>query len=69
MTNLDRAWWAWRALSRTEKAQFLTLFREAYARDRAAVRRKNGHAVHGARVESLTDLTVTATELGLERRW
>ena len=69
MTNLDRAWWAWRALSRTEKAQFLAMFREQYARERAALVRKNGHAAHGARVERLTDLTVTATDLDLEPRW
>jgi hypothetical protein len=63
MTKLDRAWWAWRALSRTEKARFLTLFREQYARERAVAVRKNGHAAHGVRVSSLADLTLTEEDL------
>lgn len=62
MTKLDQAWWAWQALSRTEKARFLVLFREHYARQRAAVR-KNGHVAQGARVSSLTDLTLTEADL------
>src|SRR5437879_958115 len=47
MTKLDRAWWAWRAPSKTERAQFLVLLREAYGRERAAAVRKRGNAAHG----------------------
>ncbi|MGL3107995.1 hypothetical protein [Bradyrhizobium sp. BR 1432] len=46
---MELTWRAWKALSRTEKAQFLGLFREQNARDRqrAAMARKNGHAARG----------------------
>ena len=69
MTNLEYAWRAWRRLSRTDRAKFLALLKAAYAEERMARLRKNGHAAHGARVESLMDLTVSAANLGLEDRW
>jgi hypothetical protein len=66
MTKLEQAWWAWRALSRTEKARFLTLFREHYARQRGMTMRKNGYAAHDVRLSNLMDLTLT--EADLQRR-
>jgi hypothetical protein len=36
MTKLDRAWWGWRALSKADRARFLTSLREAYSREREA---------------------------------
>jgi hypothetical protein len=36
MTKLDRAWWAWRELSKADRARFLTFLREAYSREREA---------------------------------
>jgi hypothetical protein len=64
MTNLDRAWWAWRALSKREKEQFLARLREQYSRERAAAVRKNGRATHSAAVASLSDLTLTEFDVG-----
>lgn len=62
MSKLEFAWREWRALSRTEKAQFLTLVREEYARQRAVAVRKNGDAAHGVRVSSVADLTLTKAD-------
>jgi hypothetical protein len=63
MTKLDRAWWAWRALSKTERTQFLVLLREAYGRQRAAAVRKRGNAAHGREVLGLLELTLTEEDL------
>jgi hypothetical protein len=63
MTQLDRAWWAWRALSKNERARFLTMLREQYGRERTAAVRKHGNAAHGARVSSLAELTLTEEDL------
>jgi hypothetical protein len=63
MSGLEQVWQGWRALSRTEKAQFLALFREQYARERAVVRRRNGGGAHGERVSSLSDLTLVEADL------
>ncbi|MGY4285803.1 hypothetical protein ACVWXO_005023 [Bradyrhizobium sp. LM2.7] len=64
-SRLETAWRAWQSLSRIEKAQFLGLFREQYARERqrATMARKNGHAGHGARISSLTDLRLSEADL------
>lgn len=63
MTKLEQTWREWRALSGTEKARFLTLFREHYARQRAVAVRRNSDAVHGVRVSNLADLTLTKADL------
>ncbi|TAI62686.1 hypothetical protein CWO89_28380 [Bradyrhizobium sp. Leo170] len=63
MTNLDRAWWAWRALSKTERAQFLVLLREAYGRERAAAIQKRGSVAHGRELSGLPELTLTEDDL------
>ncbi len=63
MTNLDRAWWAWRALSKAERARFLVLFREAYLRERAAAVRKRGNAANGREPLGLPELTLTEADL------
>jgi hypothetical protein len=62
MNRLEVAWSAWRALPRTERAQFLHLLRGAYAAERKAARRANGHGAHGARVETLRELTLTEAD-------
>ncbi|MGL3108902.1 hypothetical protein [Bradyrhizobium sp. BR 1432] len=67
--TLDEVWMAWQRLSRPDRSKFLARLRGVYAEERAAVLRKNERAAHGARVESLMDLTVTPADLGLERRW
>ncbi|MDA9503475.1 hypothetical protein XI09_01190 [Bradyrhizobium sp. CCBAU 11386] len=63
MTNLDQVWQAWRALSRADRARFLTLLREAHGRERKAVMRENGGGEHGLRVSRLADLTLTEADL------
>ncbi|MGY4287745.1 hypothetical protein ACVWXO_006965 [Bradyrhizobium sp. LM2.7] len=63
MTKLDQAWWAWRALSKAERAQFLVLLREAYGRERAAAVRKRGNAAHGRKVFCLAELTLADEDL------
>jgi hypothetical protein len=63
MNRLELAWSAWRALPRTERAQFLVLLREQYAREREAVVRENGGGADGARVSSLGELTLTEADL------
>jgi hypothetical protein len=63
MNRLELAWSAWRALPRTERAQFLVLLREAYCREREAVVRENGGSAHGVRVSRLTDLTLREDDL------
>lgn len=63
MTKLEQTWREWRALSGTEKARFLTLFREHYARQRGVAVRRNSDAVHGVRVSNLADLTLTKADL------
>jgi hypothetical protein len=63
VTKLDRAWWAWRALSKTERAQFLVLLRETYARERAVAIRKRGNAAHDKDVLGLSELTLTEEDL------
>lgn len=62
MTELEQTWRAWRLLSAPDQRQFLTLLREAYARQRETARRTNGGA-HGPRVSRLMDLAVTETDL------
>jgi len=59
MSRLDRAWWACRALGRPDRARFLTMLREAYARERQDVRRAHGGVDLGARMSSLRDLALT----------
>jgi hypothetical protein len=54
MTNLQQAWGAWRTLSQAERARFLMLLRETYAREREAVLRRNGGG-YGVRATSLQD--------------
>jgi hypothetical protein len=54
MTNLQQAWGAWRTLSQAERARFLMLLRETYAREREAVLRRNGGG-YGVRATSLRD--------------
>jgi hypothetical protein len=63
MTNLEQAWRAWRGLSRTDRARFLILLREAYARQREIAMRQNDGGSHGVRVSSLADLTLTEADL------
>ena len=63
MSKLDRAWWAWRALSKTERAQFLVLLRETYGRERAAAVRKRGNAAHGREASGLSELALTENDL------
>ena len=36
MTELEQAWRAWRSLSRPDRSKFLSLLRQAYAREREA---------------------------------
>jgi hypothetical protein len=62
MTKLDRAWWAWQALSGADRARFLMLLRETYCREREAVVKAHGRA-QGARVSSLRDLTLSEADL------
>jgi hypothetical protein len=38
------------------------MFREEYHREREAVLRRNGGATHGAKVESLRDLSLTEAD-------
>jgi hypothetical protein len=65
MANLDRAWSQWVALNRTDRAKFLTLLREAYAREREMVlrRRNGGGAPNGARISRLADLSLSEADL------
>ncbi len=42
MTKLDRACWAWRELSKADRARFLAMLREAYCREREAVVKAHG---------------------------
>ena len=64
MTNLEQVWRAWKALSRRDRAVFLTLLRQDYARQREVVVRENGGgAAHGVRVSRLADLSLTETDL------
>ena len=67
MTKLDRAWWAWRELSRTDRARFLIMLREAYCREREAVVKAHGGGAQGARVSSLWDLTLTEADFRAAR--
>jgi alkylhydroperoxidase family enzyme len=66
MTRLDEAWRTWRALNRTDRARFLTLFREVYAQEREMARRANGGGARGERVASLSNLRLS--EADYERR-
>jgi hypothetical protein len=59
MTKLDRALWAWRELSRADRARFLMLLRETYCQEREAVVKAHGGGAQGARVLSLAELTLT----------
>jgi hypothetical protein len=64
MNKLEHAWSAWRALSRVDRAQFLILMRESYAREREATRRRNGGGeTHGVRVSRLADLSLSEADL------
>jgi hypothetical protein len=63
MTKLDRAWWAWRELSRADRARFLAMLREAYSREREAVVKAHGGGAQGARVSSLWELTLCEADL------
>jgi hypothetical protein len=62
MNRLELAWSAWRGLSKIERKEFLHLLRGAYAAEREAARRANGHGAHGARVETLRELTLTEAD-------
>lgn len=62
MTELERAWRAWRVLSRTDRARFLALFRGAYAQERAeAVRRRFGR--RGERRSRPESVALSETDL------
>lgn len=62
MTELERAWREWRALSRRDRAVFLSLLRQDYAQQRAtAVRRRDG--THGLSVSRLADLALSEADL------
>lgn len=63
MTNLDQVWQAWRALSRVDRARFLIMLRDAYARDREAVVRQHGIGADGVRVSRLSDLSLREADL------
>jgi hypothetical protein len=63
MTDLEQTWRAWRALSRADRARFLTLLRETYARERETVLRTNGGGVRGVRATSLADVLLTEADL------
>ncbi|MCK1669668.1 MULTISPECIES: hypothetical protein [unclassified Bradyrhizobium] len=62
MTELERAWREWRALSRRDRAVFLALLRQDYARQRAAALRRRGCA-HGLTVSRLADLALSEADL------
>ena len=63
INRLEVAWANWRALSRTERAQFLILFSEAHARQRAAAVGSNPRRGTGGPKLSLTELTMTEADL------
>lgn len=62
MTELERAWRAWRVLSRRDRAVFLSLLRQSYAQQRAAAvwRRGGGRDGRGSR---LADVALSETDL------
>jgi hypothetical protein len=60
INRLEVAWANWRALSKAEKAQFLILFSEAHARQRAAALGSNPR---GGPKLSLAELTATEADL------
>ncbi len=61
-SRLETAWRAWRSLSSVDRARFLILLREAYARQREAVLRRHGGG-DAVRASSLTDLRVSKADL------
>lgn len=61
MTELERAWREWRALSRRDRAVFLALLRQAYARQRAVTVRRRGGS-HGLTVSRLADLALSEAD-------
>ena len=63
MNKLDRAWWAWRELSKADRARFLTMLREAYSQERETVVRANGGGAYGAMASSLGDLQLSEAAL------
>lgn len=63
MTALEQVWRGWRALSRADRARFLIMLRDAYARDREAVVRQHGGGADGVRVSRLSDLSLREADL------
>lgn len=63
MTSLDQVRQAWRALSRADRARFLMMLRDAYAREREAVVRQHGRGADGVRISRLSDLSLGEADL------
>lgn len=63
MTELERAWQEWRALSRADRVRFLSMFREAYAAEREAAVRRHGGGAPRAKVSRLADLMLSEADL------
>jgi len=62
MSELERAWRAWRVLSRPDRVRFLALFRGAYAQERAAAVRRRGGG-RGRRGLRLADVVLSEGDL------
>jgi hypothetical protein len=63
INRLEVALAAWRALTKHERAQFLSLHNEFYDRKRAAAVGSNPRRGAGGRKLSLTELTATEADL------
>jgi hypothetical protein len=61
MSKVDEILWGWLALSRPDRARFLALLREHYAREREARMRANGGPDRGP--SNFSDLVVTEADL------
>ncbi|MGJ5049949.1 hypothetical protein ACQR09_23020 [Bradyrhizobium oligotrophicum] len=63
MTTLDQAWTAWRALNRIDRAKFLGMIREAYAREREAAAWERSKACGRPVARFLGGLSLTEDDL------
>lgn len=58
MSALEQVWRGWRTLSRADRARFLIMLRDAYAREREAVVRQHARGADGVRGSRLSDLSL-----------